>query len=41
MLGDELQELVQYSDEELAEMDKEKVKAEIVILEGSSSEVSR
>ena len=37
MLGDECQELVEYSDDELADMDKEKLKAEIAILEGISS----
>lgn len=35
MLGDEMQELVDYSQDELADMDKEKLKAEIAILEGS------
>ena len=35
MLGDEAQELVEYSDDELAGMDKEKLKTQIVILEGS------
>jgi hypothetical protein len=35
MLGDELQDLVDYSDDELAEMDKETLKAEIAILEGT------
>lgn len=35
MLGDELQNLVDYSDDELAEMDKETLKAEIAILEGT------
>src|SRR5436305_7161608 len=34
MLGDELQELVDYSEDELAHMDKESLKAEIAILEG-------
>jgi hypothetical protein len=36
MLGDEAQELVEYSDDELAGMDKEKLKAQIAILEGFS-----
>lgn len=36
MLGDELQDLVDYSEDELAEMDKETLKAEIAILEGVS-----
>ena len=36
MLGDELQDLVDYSEEELAEMDKDTLKAEIAILEGCS-----
>lgn len=36
MLGDENQELVSYSEDELAEMDKETLKAEIAILEGKS-----
>lgn len=35
MLGDEAQELVEYSDDELAGMVKEKLKAQIAILEGS------
>jgi hypothetical protein len=35
MLGDEAQELVDYSEDELADMDKERLKAEIAILEGS------
>ena len=34
MLGDEAQELVDYSEDELADMDKERLKAEIAILEG-------
>ena len=34
MLGDDLQELVEYGSDELAEMDKETLKAEIAILEG-------
>jgi hypothetical protein len=34
MLGDEMQELVNYSEDELAGMDKETLKAEIAILEG-------
>lgn len=36
MLGDELRDLVQYSDDELAEMDKDTLKAEIALLEGGS-----
>jgi len=36
MLGDELQDLIEYSDHELGEMDKDKLKAEIAILEGLS-----
>ena len=35
MLGDELQELVEYSRDELAGMDRETLKAEIAILEGN------
>ena len=35
MLEDEAQELVDYSEDELADMDKERLKAEIAILEGS------
>jgi len=35
MLGDEAQELVDYSEDELTEMDKETLKAEIAILEGT------
>ena len=38
MLGDELQDLMDYSDDELAEMDKETLKAEIAILEGTHME---
>ena len=34
MLGDELQDLVGYTEDELAEMDKNTLKAEIVMLEG-------
>jgi structural maintenance of chromosome 4 len=37
MLGDDLQDLVDYSADELAEMDKETLKAEIAILEGPPS----
>jgi hypothetical protein len=36
MLGDELQELKEHTDDELAEMDKDTLKAEIAILEGRS-----
>jgi hypothetical protein len=36
MLGDGLQELVEYSEDELSAMDKETLKAEIAILEGFS-----
>jgi structural maintenance of chromosome 4 len=38
LLGDEAQELTDFSEDELAEMDKEKLKAEIAILEGLISE---
>jgi hypothetical protein len=38
MLGDELQELKEHTDDELAEMDKETLKAEIAILEGRSQQ---
>jgi hypothetical protein len=38
MLGDELQGLVDYSEDELAEMDKDTLKAEIAMLEGCSWE---
>jgi len=34
MLGEEAQELVEYSEDELAELDRESLKAEIAILEG-------
>ena len=34
MLGDDAQDLVDYSEDELADMNKEKLKAEIAILEG-------
>jgi hypothetical protein len=34
MLGDEEQELVEYSEDELAEMNKDSLKGEIAILEG-------
>ena len=34
MLGEELHQLANYSEDELAEMDKEKLKAEIAIIEG-------
>jgi structural maintenance of chromosome 4 len=37
MLGDEHQELVDYSEDELAEMDKEALKAEIAIVEGMTT----
>jgi hypothetical protein len=36
MLGDEAMELVEYSEDELASLDKDSLKAEIAILEGSS-----
>ena len=36
MLGDDLEDLVEYSNDELTEMDKETLKAEIAILEGIS-----
>ena len=36
MLGDELQDLVDYSEDELAEMGKDTLKAEIAMLEGCS-----
>ena len=39
MLGDELQQLVDYSEDELAEMDKDTLKADIAILEGLLLEV--
>ena len=35
MLGDELEDLVDYSEDELADMDKENLKAEIAIFEGT------
>jgi structural maintenance of chromosome 4 len=40
MLGEQAQDLVDYSEDELAEMDKEALKAEIAILEGIFSEIS-
>jgi structural maintenance of chromosome 4 len=35
MLGDDVQDLVEFTEDELAEMDKEKLKAEIAMLEGN------
>lgn len=35
MLGDDVQQLVEFSEDELAELDKEKLKAEIAMLEGT------
>jgi hypothetical protein len=34
MLGNDFQQLIDYSEDELAEMDKETLKAEIAMLEG-------